>query len=254
MFSTNSGVELGGDLIAKFPAPHSRGGCRNSVHRRLSSMTLRRAPNRMGLSLALLIAAIVGLSQSPLRAAEDSKGTDFWLMFNENYSGTPALTLFITGDTNTTGTVSVPGIGFSQNFSVTANAVTSVVLPGNAMQTGVVTIGNLGIRVTAQAEVTVYGLNRIQFTTDAFLGLPTDILGTEYLVLTHESNGSWGSEFGIVAIADGTTVTITPSTALPARPAGIPYTITLNRGQTYQGRANPLNADVTGTLITSSAP
>ena len=35
------------------------------------------------------------------------------------------------------------------------------------------------IHVTAEAEIFVYGLNRYQSTTDAFLGLPTDILGTE---------------------------------------------------------------------------
>ena len=217
-------------------------------------MTLRRAPIRTGLSLAL-IALLVGLMQSHLRAADDSKGTDFWLMFNLNYQGTPALSLFITGDTNTTGTVAIPGLGFSAPFSVTANAVTTVVLPAGAQQTGSNNIGNLGIHVTALAEVTVYGLNRIQFTTDAFLGLPTDILGTEYLVMSHETTqGNMGSELGIVATVDDTVVTITPTAAVPTHPANLPYVITLDRGQTYQAKADAFGADLTGTVITSTAP
>ena len=57
-----------------------------------------------------------------------------------------------------------------------------------------------------------------------------------------------------MATQDGTSVTITPTAAIPTHPAGVPYTIALNRGQTYQGRADAGNADLTGTLITSSAP
>jgi hypothetical protein len=33
--------------------------------------------------------------------------------------------------------------------------------------------------VTANDEVAVYGINKRIFSTDAFLGLPTDILGTD---------------------------------------------------------------------------
>ena len=41
-------------------------------------------------------------------SAPDSKGTDFWLMFNSNL-GTPTLTVFITSDVNTSGTVTPQG-------------------------------------------------------------------------------------------------------------------------------------------------
>ena len=56
-------------------------------------------------ALSSSIALLLVLHAPVLQAAnQDSKGTDFWLMFNENFSS-PVLTLFITGDTNTTGTV-----------------------------------------------------------------------------------------------------------------------------------------------------
>ena len=92
------------------------------------------------------------------------------------------MTLFITGPTATTGTVAAPGVAFSAPFTVTPGTVTSVVVPSSLDIQASDTVENKGIHVTANAEVTVYGLSRIQFTTDAYLGLPTDILGTEYFV------------------------------------------------------------------------
>ena len=74
--------------------------------------------------------------------------------------------------------------------------------------------------MTSLAEVTVYGLNRITATTDAYLGLPTDILGTEYITLGYtNTNVVNGSLFGVVATQDATTVTITPSSPPAVRPA-----------------------------------
>ncbi len=165
----------------------------------------------------------------------DSKGTDFWLAFLLNYEETPTLTLFITGDTNTTGTVSIPGLAFSTPFAVTAGTVTSVVVPSNAMIATSDTVESKGIHVTAESEVAVYGLNRIQYTTDAYLGLPTDILSNEYIVLGYKNVDIVnGTEFGVVATQDGTTVTIVPSVTTGAHVAGVPYAITLNQGQAYQ--------------------
>src|SRR5947209_569905 len=114
----------------------------------------------------------------------DSKGTDFWLTFPGNYGGGTGLSLFISADQNTSGTVSIPGLSFTATFTVTAGTVTTVLIPVGAElgQTSDV-ITNRGIHVTAAQEVTIYGLSRIQFTTDAYLGLPTDILGIEYINL-----------------------------------------------------------------------
>jgi len=46
------------------------------------------------------------------KAALDSKGTDFWLMFNGNVSA-PTITLFITSNINTSGNLSNPGLAIS---------------------------------------------------------------------------------------------------------------------------------------------
>jgi hypothetical protein len=178
----------------------------------------------------LLCGFFVAAATLPALAAPDSKGTDFWLTFPGNYYEVPTLTLFITGDVPTTGEVTIPGLGFSAAFSVTPPAVTTVVLPSNAdLGSSSDLVENKGIHVTALNEVSVYGLNRISATTDAYLGLPTDILGTEYIVLAYKNVDIVnGTQFAIVGTQDGTTVTITPSVTTGGRVVGVPYTITMN--------------------------
>lgn len=186
----------------------------------------------------------------------DTKGTDFWLTFTSNATNSSTLSLFITGDTSTTGTVEIPGLSFSTPFAVTAGTVTTVAIPVGAQLTTSDVVETKGIHVTAQNDVTVYGLNRIPSTTDAFLGLPTDILGTEYIVLGYKNtNVVNATEFGIVATTDSTVVTVTPSVTTGAHAAGVPYTISLNQGQTYQLiNTDAAPADLSGTIVSSTQP
>ncbi len=202
--------------------------------------------------LSLLALISIACFNTNLHAqAADSKGKDFWLMFNGNYSNNPTLTLFITSGVNTSGTVTIPGLGFNQAFSVTANTVTPVIVPTSLSVHVNDVVDNNGIHVTANDEVTVYGLNQIPFTTDAYLGLPTDVLGTEYLLLNY-SPGFSGSQLGIVGTVNGTTVTINLASNAAGHTAGVPYNITLNQGQTYELETS--SGDLSGTLITSTQP
>jgi len=74
------------------------------------------------------------------------------------------------------------------------------------------------------------------------------------------NNGTYSpiaiSGFEIVATEDNTTITITPTADLVTHPAGIPFTITLNRGQTYSCISNSTSAAgrPIGTSITSNKP
>ena len=206
-----------------------------------------------GASCALIFGAAIVLTQvGALADSPDSKGTDFWVMFDTNL-GSPALTLFITGDVATTGTVTV-GAGLPTPFAIVPGTVTSVPIAASAAMVTADGIETKGIHITSLAEVTVYGLNRIQATTDAYLGLPTDILGTDYIVLTYTGLAGSGSQLGVVATANATTVTITPSVTTGAHAVGVPYNVTLNQGQAYQLRNDTANTDLTGTLITSNKP
>ncbi len=204
--------------------------------------------HRTVVAVVVLAAALV--CASPAAAAPDNAGTDFWVGFMRNHTGGAEKSLFITGGTATTGTVSVPGLGFSQSFTVTPGSVTTVAIPAGAEMPGAEVKQDVGIHVTAADEVVVYGLNRLVFTTDAFLGLPSDVLGREYTMMAW-GPGAGPSEVGVVATQDDTTVTITPSAATSGgHAAGTPYTVTLDAGEMYQVQAI---GDLTGTTITATA-
>ena len=207
-------------------------------------------------------------SDRPQTTTRASAGKDFWLTFPGNlnlycpppgcYQQRPATTLFITSPQTTTGTVTVPGLGYTRTFSVQANSVTAVSVNNLTSLDSSDLVETLGIHVTAQDPVTVYGLSDLPFTTDAFLGLPTDALGTEYVALGYKNSASGlrGTQFAVVAASDATTVTITPSIAVGVRAARVPYTVTLNQGQTYQLRTEEPGEsfDLSGTIITSDKP
>lgn len=180
-----------------------------------------------------------------------SEGSDFWLAFLQNYDNqTLTITLFISGRESTTGTVEIPGVNFNQSFSVTPGQITTIGVPADAVLEGT-GVEDKGIHITASKKVTVYGLSTIQYSTDAFLALPTDSLGTEYLVLSYRNTprfSSNGSQFGVVGTEDTTSVTFT----LPK--GGSPQKVTLNRGQVYEHQVAGDDGDVSGTVITSDKP
>lgn len=198
-------------------------------------------------------------SLSPASAAErpDSQGKDFWVAFSENYQ-TPELSLFISSQTATSGNVSVPGLGFSEDFNVTPGAVTTVVIPVGAQLSNGSTGNpeNRAVHITAADEVGVYGLNRRPASTDAFLALPVDVLTSEYLVLGWPAPGvaaDLNSQFAVVATQDGTDVTYVPTANTTSGVnAGVSTTKTLNKGEALP--VESATGDLSGTAITSTKP
>jgi pimeloyl-ACP methyl ester carboxylesterase len=199
----------------------------------------------------LLTTVMMLLCQAGLvNAAQDSQGKDFWIAFMQNYNNTSTLQLFITSSVNTKGTVEIPGLSWSTSFTVAADVTTTVNIPNNALLYGT-GIQNKGIHVVANDEVTVYGLNRIQATTDAFLALPVDALNLQYYVLAYANtivHSSDAEEFALVAAFDNTTIQFTI-------PGSSPQQITLNKGQAYQySRPGADGHLLTGTYVQSDKP
>ena len=190
----------------------------------------------------------------------NSTGTDFWLMFPGNFisqgvGAAEGTMLEISSEVSTTGTVTIPGQNFTQNFTVAAHTTTRVLL-NNHYHHNSNQIEATGIHVVSQQPVTVYGFNNIRATMDAYLGLPTAALGTSYIMLGYRNGGIVkGTQFGIAATTNATSVTITPSVTVGTRVAGVPYTITLNSGQTYMLRDETgTDTDLSGTTILSDKP
>ncbi|MCW3014125.1 MAG: Bacterial Ig-like domain protein [Solirubrobacterales bacterium] len=205
--------------------------------------------------LAVFAASTAGPAQAAV--APSSLGTDFWLGFEANVDTSNVNTLFIAGPQASSGTVTIPGLGFTKAYTTTPGAVTSVVLPADSTVQTADGVEAKAIHVTASVPVTVYGLNRRNASTDAFLGLPVSVLGTDHLVLGYKNTTDYfkGTQFAVVASEDDTTATVTPATATAAHAEGVPFTVHLNRGDVYQLRAETqMNLDLTGSSVTSDKP
>jgi RHS repeat-associated protein/uncharacterized repeat protein (TIGR01451 family) len=201
-----------------------------------------------------------GIADPPV----DSLGTDLWLTFpyRNDFGQTPQthqLRVYLTGRTATTGSVSVPGY-FDLPFEVTPGKVTTIDVPqfaGLGAAADAVFAGK-GIHVTAFAEVSAYALHRTRWTTDSSLVLPTDSLGTEYIVASFNNLGtdtSAGTQLAVLAAEDNTQVTVTPAISRGGNPPGTPFTLTLQKGDVYQLADAGLNSsDLTGTIVQSDRP
>ena len=204
-----------------------------------------------------------------LDCARSTKGTDFWLTFmgeqalGRTAQNQPQPSLYVTSDTATSGQVTMPGQP-PIPFDVQPGQVATVVLPSIAdLADSSDLVTNYGVHVIAENEITVFTVDQMPVIGEGFTALPTDVLGTDYITLGYENiRGAAtlvGSEFAIVATADNTNITITPaSNSTSSHLQGIPYTIALNQGNTYQLRADTVSgeifADLSGSIIHSDKP
>ena len=194
-------------------------------------------------------------------------GREFWLTFPGNYAPNPLNPvrpkLLIVGTPGTVVTVNVPGLtpAFTVNVPIPAPGSVEVNLPpGVDLGDANDVIEKKGIHVTATAPVSVNGLSKVEFTSDGYLALPLDVLGTNHYVLAYGNSFTGmpemnNSQFAIVATENDTTVSITPSVVTGVRDSHIAYLIKLQAGQTYQLRTTEgFPSDLTGTQVDSDKP
>ncbi|MEI6565624.1 MAG: HYR domain-containing protein [Verrucomicrobiota bacterium] len=211
--------------------------------------------------------ANTGLKCRPDPCDRSSSGVDFWITFPGNYApdatNPPVPKVYISGNPGTVGAVVVPGLTppFLMFFVVPPSRVATVVLPKET-DLGAATdvIQTNAVRIVASAPVSVCGMNHLPYTSDAYLALPARAIGQTYMVLGYGNEFSNlpevnGSQFAVAATADNTKLMIVPSATVGSRTAGVPYSITLNRGQTYQLRStNDAPSDLSGSIIVADQP
>lgn len=193
----------------------------------------------------------------------NSEGTEFWLCFQRNFKDSKTKTpqtqlhleFFLTSEKDALVKIEIAGIGYRETVKIKAGTIQNVKIPETAQVRSDEVIEQLGIYISSNNPISVYGLNRRFQTTDTYLGLPLHVLGTEYRAIGYDVSDGLMSHFAVVATENGTQVTITPSTNTNTKPAGIPFTISLKRGEVFQvsarnERTGP--SDITGTLITSN--
>jgi len=189
-----------------------------------------------------------------------TEGTDFWFGFMDNWlqsSGNPIiLEIYISADDTTEGVLEMPLVQELDpiEFTVIPGNTTLLTVPAElAKALGSKSKENKGIHITTEKDVSVYAMNKRQYSADVAVILPTFSLSNNYLVMAHWENGNRNnndnsdSEFLIVATEDNTEIEITPTRNLEGGgSAGVPFRISLNGGETYQVQAR---GDLTGTKI-----
>lgn len=187
-------------------------------------------------------------------------GTDFWIGFPRTADTEPEqqfVKLMISSDLATTGTITNAALGIAIPFATVADATTEITLP--------IALQNpadddlplpLAVHVVAQAPVSIVAMNGRRYSLDSFVATPTDRLGREYRLMAWAGGLGPGSQLVITAVENATTVWITPAVAVAGHAAGVPYAVTLQRGQTYYlwAGGGMTGLDLTGTRIVGDKP
>jgi gliding motility-associated-like protein len=125
---------------------------------------------------------------------------------------------------------------------------------------------NYGIRVRSSSPVTMYyevASYSCNCNPEIFALKGQNALGTDFFIPSQNflDNGASYSpvpynSFDIVATTNNTIVTITPSQNIVGHTANVPFTITLNKGETYSATATSTlaNLHLSGSRVTSTLP
>ncbi len=221
----------------------------------------------------------------------DTYGRDFWIAVPPNdHSSTgnddpSLLSVFIVCDQATTlrfesqkrdgttfnSTINIPGAAvWELRFATSDYELRGVTTPGGRCNDCEEPIPS-SIHIATNTDVTVYAVIRDDNTSDAWLVLPTDALGTDYVVSTYASSaeadtnrlftsftGAYPSQFLVVATEDSTLVTAQLSVDRSASAPGSFRSVLLQRGDAYLVQAfvsaQRQNDDLTGSRVRATKP
>ncbi|MCB0740587.1 MAG: PKD domain-containing protein, partial [Chitinophagaceae bacterium] len=216
---------------------------------------------------ALLLAGL--FTTNDLSAQDFSKkGKDFWVCFPHHVpqnQGSPAtLSIWITSDKASSGTITMPNGAFSATFNISANGLQEIQVPHSAAHISAAesgTIINKSIHILTdpgKPPVVAYAQLWGAVRSAATLLLPKNVLGKKYYATSFKPNGSGNngsyiarSQFQIIATKPNTQVRITPKFD-GVKQSSFIVTFPLE-GDLYQYQAPDGFIDLTGTLIESIA-
>lgn len=197
---------------------------------------------------------LMGMAQAQVSQQLPTRGKRFWAAYMQNGFGAQNLRVHVAAGASTTGTISIPLMGWSTGFSVPANGTVTVELPTSAECMGSETVLGRGVLIESVDSVNVFISSFQNYTHESTQVLPEPSLGIAYRVDAYRGlpnfNNLHKSELLVLATADGTQVRITPSVnTAGGRPAGVPFVVDLDAGQTYQIQAAQDVLDLSGTLV-----
>lgn len=235
---------------------------------------------------------VTGFSNGLTQELRDTYGRDFWIAVPPNDhasegNGDPSiLSVFVVCNDATTlrlesqkrdgtafnSTVNVPASAvWELRFATSDYELRGVTSPGGRCNDCEVPIPS-SIHIETTTDVTVYAVIRDDNTSDAWIVLPTDALGTKYVVSSYASSAvadtlafigprfdeAYPSQFLVIATEDSTVVNIELSVNRSAQATGNTRTVLLQRGDTYLVQAlvsiTRQNDDLTGSRVQASKP
>jgi len=200
-------------------------------------------------------------------------GTDFWVGYGFQAlmagSNGQDMVLYLSSKQDAVVTVEIPGTGYSVTYNVLANvALATNPIPKTGLQdarlnsTGIL---NRAIHVYSNGiPIAVWAHIYANSSSGATMVLPTNSWGSDYSALTTgglTNNNFPHSFFFVMASEDNTIVDITPSADITATaggttiqyPAGVTFTITLNKGQVFNAlgklTSSTFGVDLTGSKV-----
>jgi gliding motility-associated-like protein len=223
---------------------------------------------------------LTGLSDGTLAAAPPSpipvfvqsldssnRGRHFRVAYGHHYGfsgNTQDMVLYLSTEQAANVTVTVNGTSYVRHYSIPANtAIVSYRIPKAGLYDARITDEgkyDRSVSITSDVPIVAYAHIYDGSNSGASMLLPTGVYGYEYQSLNarqYYPTGGAGSYswFYVIADRDNTVVEITPSVATKGgRPAGVPFTVTLNAGEVYNvmGTINGnTGTDLTGSRIRS---
>lgn len=198
-----------------------------------------------------------------------NRGTKFWVGYGHHQDfgsgNAQEMVLYLgAGATAANVTVRINGTAWMRNYTVPANSViSSDFLPkyglfdSRLLEEG---LSEKGISIESDVPITAYAHIYGNTNSGATMLMPVGTYGYEYYALTSKQNyaSNTYSWFYVVAAYDSTVVEITPSKpSLNGRPAGVPFTVNLKKGEVYQVLGAIISGsdgyDLTGSKVKSIA-
>ncbi|MCS5489814.1 PKD domain-containing protein [Algoriphagus limi] len=202
-----------------------------------------------------------------VHAQVSTVGTEFWVGFMDNNKippnnggqGAPDYAnIIVTANEDAQGTIEYRGQ--TASFSLSAGQQYTLRVPSEDLDLLHRSSGateNKGVYISSTGKIAVHAYNERFRSADGSVILPVSALGTDYYITSHFEtltanntyNGNINDESTLLVIAteDDTEIEITTkATTIGGGQAGVPYTIRLNRGQSYQLKAK---ADLTGSRV-----
>ncbi len=207
------------------------------------------------------------------------EGREFLVAFPPNEADgvalqTRGIEIYVTSRFETEVSLSVPGLGIGpKTKTVTPYSITTFSDDSGDLSWAMEVredevVSNKGIVLSAPDPISVWVMTAKQFSSEGYAALPVDTWDREYMHIGYydyaepQFNLYRGGGFVIVAQEDETQVafklsgTSNGGTTRGGKSINQPYTVSLNRGQTYMVRGNGLDGsfDITGTKITATYP